>query len=161
MKVPSIPDFLPVSPDDGKPLLSIDANNVHRLNRSDVCSDKQLLRWPHGRCGGWEGVLCNLGGTPTPHHQQSPSKFSAARPHSRSDLKVIGTDKFKETVICGISWAVCLAAVQSSGQTGRFGQTMGGMYRKLSASRQRVRVCLCGRGPSGLAGLGLNTLLHF
>lgn len=51
-------------------------------------------------------VLCYLGQPPTPHHQQSTSKFSAARPHSRFDLTVISTDKLRETVIRGISQAV-------------------------------------------------------
>lgn len=87
--------------------LSNAANSVHQLNCWDVCVDKGLLRWPHGRKGGeGGGVLCYLGHPPTPHHQQSTSKFSAACPHSWSDLRVISTDNLRETVIRGISQAV-------------------------------------------------------
>lgn len=104
MKISCVPDFLncpsPVTMEDR---LSNDTNDVHQLNCWDVCAEKRFLQWPDGERG---GGLCYLGHPPTLYHQQSTSKFSAARPHSWSNLRVISTDKLRETVIRGISQAV-------------------------------------------------------
>lgn len=67
----------------------------------------ELLRWSRGIKGTEGGAASGyLGHPPAPHQQQSASKCTAARPHSSSDLSVISSDKFGETVIRGISQAV-------------------------------------------------------
>lgn len=66
-------------------------------------------RWREEGGGGllWGGALCYLGHPPLQHIISNQPQSSQQPAHiRRADLKVISTDKFRETVIRGISQAV-------------------------------------------------------
>lgn len=89
-------------------------------------------QWLHGI-----GGLTLLPGPPSANTSSAiVIKLLCIRPRVWCDLSVISTDKHWETVKCGISQAVCLAAAQSSGKTYKICQMMGGTHCKLTGSCQ-------------------------